>query len=67
MSNITLRFPSLEQLGTFLKTVQPNSYYINTLQLTLSAELTSCEMAAATEQFSATYNVRTVLVEDINE
>ena len=46
-------FRSLAELAAFFKTIQPKSYTINTLHVTLTAPLTPFELAIAIEQYNA--------------
>jgi len=52
MKNTTLLlFSDLSELGSFIKTVHPDTYLVNTMKLTLLATLTDFEIAVAIEQF----------------
>lgn len=52
MENTTLlQFSSLTDLATFVKTVHPDTYLVNTMKLTLLAALTGFEVAIAIEQY----------------
>jgi hypothetical protein len=54
MKNTTLlQFSNLTELATYIKTVHPDTYLINTMKLTLLASLTAFEVAIAVEQYSA--------------
>jgi hypothetical protein len=53
MKSTILKFNTLAELASFLKTVYPQGYTINTLQVTLTCKLTSFEIAVAVEQYNA--------------
>lgn len=53
MENTTLlQFSNLTDLATFIKTVHPDTYLVNTMKLTLLAALTGFEVAIAVEQYN---------------
>ena len=51
MKATVLKFNSLSDLSSFAKTTRPAAYIINTLHLTLTATLSSFELALALEEF----------------
>ena len=48
-----LAFNSLADLAHFLKSIQPESYTINTVRLTIAARLTPFECAVAQDNYRA--------------
>jgi hypothetical protein len=53
MQNITLlQFSTLADLATYIKTVHPATYIINTLKLTVLANFSEFEIALAIEQYN---------------
>ena len=50
-NTIRLQFSELSELGSFIKTVHPDTYLVNTMKLTLLASLSDFEIAVAIEQF----------------
>jgi len=53
MKASVLKFNSLSDLSSFVKTTRPAAYVINTQHLTLTATLTAFELAIAFEQFGS--------------
>jgi hypothetical protein len=53
MKSTILQFNSISDLASYAKTVNPNGYRMNTADLTLSAHLSSLELALAIEQYKA--------------
>ncbi|MBB1284033.1 hypothetical protein HRH25_06580 [Flavisolibacter sp. BT320] len=56
-----LRFRSLDELAQFLKTIQPKSYTVNTVRLTITASLTPFERSLALDNYKAE-EVKTVTI-----
>ena len=54
MSNAILQFKTLSDLAKYSKTIDPQEYIINTLQLTLISRLSEFEVAVALEEYKAT-------------
>lgn len=48
---MVVKFPTLSSLAAYMKLVQPKSYIINTIQLTVTTRLTAFELALAIEQY----------------
>ena len=53
MSNTTLKFKTLSDLARYTKTINPQAYIINTLHVTLTANLSDFEIAIAMEEYEA--------------
>lgn len=51
MKKTLLKFDTLEALAQFAKKIQPRGYTINTMQLTLAAELTPFERSIAIDEY----------------
>jgi hypothetical protein len=50
-NTVLLQFSTLTDLATFIRKVHPAAYIINTMRLTITADLSGFEIAVALEQF----------------
>jgi hypothetical protein len=62
MKTTILKFNSLADLAKCFMIINPNAYLINTPALTLSATLSSFELAVALEQYGAILLQESVMV-----
>jgi hypothetical protein len=61
MKTSILKFNNLSDIAIFIKTINPNGYTINTLNLTVCSKLNPFELALAIEQYGATLFYKEVI------